>query len=46
MNVFNMPKELRGTEKHYLHKEKVMAIYGLLFNYTIGFFPPNIIANI
>ena len=45
-NVFNMPKELRSTEEYYLYEEKVVAIYGLLFNYTMGLFPPNVIANI
>jgi hypothetical protein len=41
-----MPKELRGTDEHYLHEEKVVAIYGLLFNYVMGLFPPDVIADI
>jgi hypothetical protein len=39
-HVFNMPKELRGTEEQYLHEQKVVAMNGLLFNYAMGIFPP------
>ena len=45
-NVFNMLKKLRGTEQHYLHEEKVVAIYALLFNYVMGLFPPDVVADI
>jgi hypothetical protein len=45
-NVFNIPKELRGTSEQYLHEEKVVAINGLLFNYAMGLFPPDVTESI
>ena len=41
-----MSKKLKNTDEHYLHEEKVMTIYGLLFNYVMGLFPPDVIADI
>ena len=41
-----MPHELQGTEEQYLHEEKVVAINGLLFNYAMGLFPPDVVASI
>ena len=46
MNVFNIPKELRGTNQQYLYEEKVVAIFGLLFNYAIGLFSPEVTDDI
>lgn len=41
-----MPKELRGTKEQYLHEEKVVAMNGLLFNYAMGLFPPDVTSSI
>jgi hypothetical protein len=41
-----MPKELRGTGEQYLHEQKVVAMNGLLFNYAMGIFPPDVTSGI
>ena len=41
-----MPKELRGTKEQYLHKQKVVIMNGLLFNYAMGIFPPDVTSGI
>ena len=45
-NVFNLPKELRGSEVQYLHEEKVVSMNSFLFNYAMGLFPPDVTASI
>lgn len=45
-HAFNIPKNLRGTQEQYLHEEKVVAINGLLFNYAMGLFPPDVVSSI
>jgi hypothetical protein len=45
-NVFNLPKELRGSKQQYLHEEKVVAMNSFLFNYAMGIFPSDVTSSI